>query len=220
MDAPELDRSEHIQALRALARVNLLSLTTRRIWIELRKRGMGRDRPTRLLDVGCGGGDVILALSSRARNEEVPLEVSGCDSSPVALSHARAEAERTKLEAHFFQLDVIRSPLPGGFDLICSSLFLHHLDEEAAVDLLSGMARAGKSVLVQDLVRSQLGYWLALGALRVLSASRVAWVDGARSVQASFRIPEVKELARQAGLEGASVVSCWPERFLLTWKGL
>jgi len=161
---------------------------------------------------------VILALSSKARKEGVALEVSGCDSSPVALSHGRAEAERMGLKAHFFQMDVTRSPLPEGYDLICSSLFLHHLDEEEAVEFLSGMAQAGEAVLVQDLVRSRLGYWLAQGTLSVLSASRVARVDGPRSVQASFRIPEVKVLARQAGLKGARVVPCWPERFLLTWR--
>jgi 2-polyprenyl-3-methyl-5-hydroxy-6-metoxy-1,4-benzoquinol methylase len=218
MDAPELDRSEHIQALRALARVNILSLTARRIWAELRRVGLGRDGPIRLLDVGCGGGDVILALGSRARKEGFPLEVAGCDSSPVAVSHGRSEAARRGLEAQFFQIDVTRSTLPHGYDLVCSSLFLHHLPEDDVVALLSAMAEAGKAVLVQDLVRSRLGYLLAFGTLRVLSASRVARVDGPRSVQAAFRVPEVRALARQAGLEKARVVQCWPERFLFTWS--
>jgi len=218
MDAPGLGRTEHIQALRALARVNILSLTARRIWTELLRLGMGSDRPLRLLDVGCGGGDVILALAARAQREELPLVVEGCDSNLVALSHGRAEARQEEVHAHFFQLDVTQSALPEGYDLICSSLFLHHLAEEEAVKLLSGMARAGKSVLVQDLLRSRIGYWLAYGTLRVLSTSRVAQVDGPRSVRAAFRVPEVRAMVLRAGLEGARVVPCWPERFLLTWS--
>ena len=50
------------------------------------------------------------------------------------------------------------------------------------------------------------------------SRSRVAQMDGPRSVQASFRIPEVTALARRAGLDNARIVPCWPQRFVLTWS--
>jgi len=115
-------------------------------------------------------------------------------------------------------LDVLRSPLPPGFDLVCSSLFLHHFPDDDAVRVLSEMAEAGRTVLVQDLRRTRSGYWLAQGTLRILSRSRVARIDGPRSVQASYRIPEVRALARRAGLRGARVVPCWPQRFMLTWS--
>ena len=233
MDEPELDAMEHARALRALARVNLLSLTAWRIWREIRDRaggvngGAGKERapeagagsgPLRVLDVACGGGDVALALKERALAAGLPLEVLGCDASPGALDHARGEARRRGLDVEFMKLDVTREDLPGGFHLVVSSLFLHHLRGNSARDLLREMARVGEAILVQDLVRSTVGYWLAWGTLRVISRSRVARVDGPRSVQAAFRIPEVEALARDAGLEGARLRPCWPERFLLTWR--
>jgi 2-polyprenyl-3-methyl-5-hydroxy-6-metoxy-1,4-benzoquinol methylase len=242
MDDPGLEPAEHLLALRALTMVNRLSLTAERAWREVRRlakarrsagggdpRAGGRDhpvegegtdshRPLRILDVACGGGDTVLALKRRGERAGIPLEVQGCDVSPVALEHARKQARREGVEASFFELDALTSSLPSGFDLVCSSLFLHHLEEEEVVRLLAGMAEAGKTLLLQDLRRTRAGYWLAHGTLRLLSRSRVAQVDGPRSVQASFRIPEVKALARRAGLDNARIVPCWPQRFVLTWN--
>jgi len=175
-------------------------------------------RRLRLLDVACGGGDIARALARRAQRENFPLEVHGCDVSPVALAHAREQALREGLEVSFFELDALRAPFPPGFDIVCSSLFLHHLSERECVRVLAGMAEAGKTLILQDLLRSRTGYWLAWGTLRLLSRSRVAQVDGPRSVRASFRIPEVAALARKAGLEGARIVPCWPQRFTLYWR--
>lgn len=218
MDEPQLEFREHVRALRALARVNTLSLTSWRIWREIRDLAGRIAGPVRVLDVACGGGDVALALKARACWTGVPLEVWGCDASPTALAYARDRAVHRGLEAEFLELDVTREPLPPGFHLVVSSLFLHHLEEPAARDVLVGMARAGERILVQDLLRSTVGYWLAWGTLRLISRSRVAHVDGPRSVQAAFRLREVKALAREAGLEGARVAPCWPQRFLLTWS--
>jgi 2-polyprenyl-3-methyl-5-hydroxy-6-metoxy-1,4-benzoquinol methylase len=242
MDDPALEASEHRRALKALAMVNRLSLTAGRIWREVRRLATARPNPgelggketpaapepggtekhhsppLRLLDIACGGGDTVRSLARKARRAGVPLEVHGCDVSPEAVDHARRAARKEGLEATFFRLNVLRSPIPGGFDLVTSTLFLHHLAEEDAVRVLARMSAAGSAVLLQDLIRTHRGYWLAHGTLRVLSRSRVAQVDGPRSVRASFRIPEVRFLADRAGLEGARIQPCWPQRFALYWS--
>jgi 2-polyprenyl-3-methyl-5-hydroxy-6-metoxy-1,4-benzoquinol methylase len=219
MDEPGLDPVEHRRALRALALVNCLSLTAGRIWNEIRRQAADAgSRPLRLLDVACGGGDTIRQLKRRASRVGIPLDAHGCDVSPWALTFAREQASREGVEVTFFELDALGSPIPSGYDLVCSTLFLHHLTEDQVVGLLTGMAGAGRTLLVQDLLRTRAGYWLAWSTLRLLSRSRVAQVDGPRSVLASFRVPEMAALARSAGLSGARIVPCWPQRFALFWS--
>ncbi len=223
MDAEDLDPARHIRALRALARVNRVSLVAARVWREVLhlnrlSRDRGGDQPVRLLDVACGGGDVVVDLARRARKASVPLVVHGCDLSPVALEHARREAGQRGVAADFFVRDVVAEGLPGGYDLVCSSLFHHHLSREDAVDLLRGMAEAGRWVLVQDLLRGAVGYILAWSGLRLLSRSRVAHVDGPRSVRAAFTLSEVQAMAVEAGYVGAVIRRGWPERFILRWR--
>jgi 2-polyprenyl-3-methyl-5-hydroxy-6-metoxy-1,4-benzoquinol methylase len=224
MDAPGLDPAQHVQALTALARVNRLAGVAGRVWQDVRRlsrerRARGRDEPLRLLDVACGGGDIMIDVARRARSADVSLEVHGCDVSPVALGHARREAERRGVTAEFLARDVLAEGLPGGYDLVCSSLFHHHLSNEDAVRLLKGMADAGHSVLVQDLLRGTMGYVLAWSALRILSRSRIARVDGPLSVRAAFSLPEVRAMAVEAGLSGAVIRRGWPARFVLSWRG-
>ena len=223
MDAPDLDRVRHVQALVALARVNRVSRVAARIWREVlrlsREHGVRRrDQPMRLLDVACGGGDVMVDVARRARSAGVPVEAHGCDVSPVALEHARGEAERWGVAADFLKRDVVAEGLPGGYDLVCSSLFHHHLSDRDAVGLLRNMADAGQRVLVQDLLRGSVGYALAWSGVRLLSRSKVARVDGPRSVRAAFSLPEVRAMAAEAGLLGAVIQRGWPERFILTWR--
>src|SRR5262249_49879331 len=136
-----------------------------------------------------------------------------------AVAYANQRARARSAEVRFFPRDVLRDELPEGYDVFTVSLFLHHLEEEQAVDLLRRMARATRqAILVNDLVRSALGYALAWLGTRVLSRSDIVHMDGPLSVRAAFSVAEVSELARRAGLEGAWVKRCWPWRFLLTWS--
>ena len=224
MDEPGLDPARHVQALRALARVNRLSGVAARVWHDVlhlsRERGQRvSDEPLRILDVACGGGDVMVDVARRARSAGVPLQAHGCDVSSVALEHARREAGSWGVATDFLARDVVAEGVPGGYDLVCSSLFHHHLSRTEAVDLLRGMAAAGHWVLVQDLLRGTTGYLLAWSALRLLSRSDVARVDGTRSVRAAFTLPEVRTMAVEAGLAGAVIRRSWPERFILRWRG-
>ncbi len=222
MDQPGLDESLHIGALRSLSRINWFSRTSAIIWEPI--RGLAREakpsRPIRILDVACGGGDVAMRLSRLAQREGLPVHVDGCDINPVAVNHARAQAERRKVSnVSFFVHDALHSPLPAGYDVISCSLFLHHLEERDAEVMLRAMARAaGRMVVASDLRRSRLGYVLALVSCRVLTRSPIVRVDGPLSVAAAFTMREARELATRAGLAGA-IVSCrWPQRFLLVWN--
>jgi hypothetical protein len=62
-----------------------------------------------------------------------------------------------------------------------------------------------------------VGYALAWLGLHLLTGSVVARRDGPVSVQAAFTLGEAQALARDAGLAGAEVRPCWPQRFTLRW---
>ncbi len=218
MDAPELPRDRHARALDGLSRINALSLTAGRIWAQVRRLTPPVSGPLRILDVACGGGDVVLALKRHGEKEDLRVEVSGCDRSPVALEYARARAAKQGLEVEFFQHDALRESLPPGFHFICSSLFLHHLSEDEAVAFLGRLKDYGARLCVQDLLRTRMGYALAWITVRTVTRSPVVRVDGIRSVLAAYSLHEVESLARKAGLRGARIRRCWPQRFSLAWE--
>ncbi len=219
MDQPGLDVAEHDRALRGLARVNWFSRSAAIFWPILRE--LAREQggsPLRVLDVACGGGDVTVALVQRARRVRVALQMAGCDFSDTALALARRRASETREEIEFFRHDVLKEPLPARFDAVICSLFLHHLDEPDAINVLRSMSQAGQAVLVNDLVRSRRGYLLAVVGTRLLSRSRIVHVDGPMSVEGAFTPPEALQLCEQAGLHGTNISRHWPQRFLLTWR--
>ena len=219
MDQPGLDPAEHAAALRALGRVNALSRAGSALWPAIARLARRcRDEPLRVLDVASGGGDVPISLARRAVRTGLPVRVEGCDISPRATAFARAEALAQGVAVRFFEWDVRGGPLPEGYDVLTCSLFLHHLDEAEAVDLLARMSQAARRlVLVDDLVRSRLGHALAWVGCRLLSNSPVVRHDGPVSVSAAFTPAEAAALAGRAGLAGARVNRHWPQRFLLSW---
>jgi SAM-dependent methyltransferase len=220
MDRPDLDPDRHIVALRALARINLLSHSSGILWPSLAElaRTMA-PRVPRILDVATGGGDVPIRLWRRARRAGLDLHLDGCDISPVALEHARSRAAAVAAPIRFFEYDALTGAALTGYDAIICSLFLHHLDEEQALELLcrlSGMA--GRLVLINDLDRGWTGWLAAQLITRLLTTSYIVRVDGPRSVEGAFTRAEARALAERAGLSGARVERRWPFRWLLTWR--
>ncbi len=220
MDNPSLEAGLHHAALVGLARVNRWSASTAVVWKEIRPLAQEfAGRALRVLDVACGGGDSAISLARRAKRAAIPMSISGCDISPVALDHAMTRNNAAGTDVSFFQADVLQDRLPEGFDVICCSLFLHHLDESDVVALLTSMHRAaGRMTIISDLIRSRRGLLLAWCGVRLLTRSRICHVDGPRSVRAAFTPEEVLQLAKRSGMSGVRLASRWPQRFLLTWK--
>lgn len=225
MDRPDLDPALHRQALAALRRINRLSRTTASLWSQIAPLARtSHNPPLRVLDVACGGGDVLWGLASHAHQHGCHLEFSGCDFSPTAIEHAaRAGSQTGASPSHqerpsapqFFLHDVLAHPLPPA-DIVTCTLFLHHLDESQAVRLLSRLWQAAtRRVIVSDLRRSRVGYWLAHAVGRLVTRSPVVHVDGPLSVAAAWSLPEVERLVATAGWTRHTLRRTWPQRFLL-----
>ena len=154
-----------------------------------------------------------------AHGAGVPLTLSGCDVSPVAVAHAALASRMGGADLRFFVHDVLSDPLPIGYDAVICSLFLHHLSDDQAVGVLRRMAAAaGRLVLVSDLARGRAGWLLAWAGGRILTRCDVVHTDAPRSVAAAFTTAEARSLADRAGLGGATVERRWPCRWLLSWR--
>ncbi len=217
MDDPQLDPEEHRKALAGLARINAIGGTG--LWQPIAQFARSKNRPIRILDVACGSGDVLVQIGKRARRANLALDLSGCDLSPVAIGAARARSEKAGLSVSFHVGDVFQGPLRGTYDIVMSSLFLHHLDENHALKLLQFMRQATSGlVLISDLSRSRFNAILVWIACHLFTSSRVVHYDGPASVRAAFTPNEVMTLAEKAGLNGAIIKSHFPARLILTWN--
>lgn len=244
MDNPALDPESHSNALRGLGRINRFSRSVPYLFqpiLEFSRTGRNqqtaktllidkntqaaknfqtdKDRPLRILDLACGGGDVALGLARRAKAANLPWEIHGADISDHSVGFATEQARAERLNARFFKLDAVNDPIASDYDVIMCTLFLHHLSEDDGSKLVRNMAGAARGlVLIDDLIRSRLGFAIAWAGCRILSRSPVVHHDGPASVKSAFTIAEAQTLAQNNGLANATIKRHWPERFLLAWS--
>lgn len=171
------------------------------------------DRPVRILDVGVGGGDFLMAVARRCRKRGLAASLVGLDRSPAILEFAR-QASRGFPEIRLVRGDALALPFPPlSFHFAACSLLLHHLRPERAVEFLAGLRTvASDGALVSDLRRGRWEYLVTLVFAAVFTRSRMTRLDAPLSVLRSLTLPEAKALAAQAGWNPERVRRCFPLR--------
>jgi len=96
----------------------------------------------RVLDVGCGTGELALHAKERAGSAGL---VCGLDAAPEMIEVARRKAARQRAEVDFRVGLVEQMPYPdGSFDVVLSSLMMHHLPADLKPRALAEIRRVLK----------------------------------------------------------------------------
>ena len=160
----------------------------------------------RLLDVGCGSGDVTAvlrrALEGRLAAAAVDIKLLHLQAAPRELLRVVADARRLPFA-------------PDTFDVVTASLFLHHFDQAALPDLLRALyALARRALVVNDLRRARVPYVFGKAVFPLLFKSRVSVEDGLISIRSSFREPDLRAAFTAAGVPSVRIERTWPYRLL------
>ena len=187
--------------LRDLEQVNRVSFGYRPTLEWLERFVPEPNHPLHIVDVGCGGGDMLRRIENWAARKRMAVNLTGVDLNPHAIRAAReftraeSRIEWITGEAHSL------NPDSGPIDVVISALFTHHLIDEEIVRFIGWMERAARrGWFINDLYRSQTPYtWF-----KVLAAAmrwhRFVRHDGPVSFQRAFLPDEWKHYTQRAGL--------------------
>ncbi len=164
----------------------------------------GNWRGLTVLDVGTGGADIPIGLIREAARRGQPIRVTAVD------SRAEVRAAAIELEPGLpFETALSYEVHDGGslpypdrsFDVVHSSLVLHHIEPADAVAFLGELGRvARRGVIVNDLDRGRRQVIGALLLTRTLTRAEYTRTDAVLSVRRAYRPPEVEALLEAANL--------------------
>jgi 2-polyprenyl-3-methyl-5-hydroxy-6-metoxy-1,4-benzoquinol methylase len=165
-------------------------------------------------DWGCGGGDALKAIAQWAEQKKLPLQLTGVDASPAAIEFAQKETARFA-NVHYLQTMVMSDDLkPNQFDVVLSSLFTHHFEDDAWVALVQKMLNCSRrGVIITDLHRHWLLYYSLIAIFSTIIPNKMMRHDGPLSVQRSFKKVELVRLLAKAGIARYKIEWKWAFRW-------
>lgn len=167
----------------------------------------------RIIDLGCGNGDMLRAVADHGRKNKLHLQLTGIDANNCTIAYARelsmAYPEISYVEMNVF--DIGRSHLE--FDIALATLFLHHFTNTEITGLLHDLVnKAGTGIVINDLHRCRAAYYL-FKFISIFIANPMVKHDGAISVLRGFKKKELIELSKQPGHTNHSISWKWAFRY-------
>ncbi len=203
------------QTLRELDTINRL-LGGNQISISAFKKMVSGNSQFTFTDLGCGGGDIMMAMARWSRKKKLDASYIGIDANPNIINYARKNASHypeVRFEAINILSESFRSLKP---DIIHCCLFTHHFSNQELVSLLRQFRQQARlGVIINDLHRHSLAYWSIKILTRVFSRSSMVRNDAAVSVARGFKRNELKQILLEAGIQQYQLRWKWAFRWKL-----
>lgn len=171
-----------------------------------------------LVDLGCGGGDIMMGMAKLARKADKKGSFVGIDANPNIVEYAEkntaAYSEITYQPINIFSEEFRKMK----FDLIHCCLFLHHFSNDQLITLFKsfkGQAKVG--IIINDLHRHPLAYWSIKVLTYLFSRSSMVRNDAAVSVARGFKKSDLLMILNEAGIADFKLSWKWAFRWQLTF---
>jgi len=168
-----------------------------------------------VIEIGCGGGDNLRAIRNWAERIRLPVQLMGIDINPECIVYAKQQKRNRGIE--FVVSDYKHFSFNHKPDIIFSSLFCHHFDEEELVFMLQWMqSNSQLGFFINDLHRHWLAYYSIKLLAKVFSKSYLVKNDAPLSVLRGFKRKEWNAIFDKAGISNFSCKWRWAYRWLIT----
>lgn len=193
MDLPDCDPQLLDNTYRQFVVINRILSGWRRLYLQ-EIRPLLTAKPTTLLDIGSGGGDLAVMLARWALKDGLSLNITGIDPDPRAASFAQ---RRTPMRGVSFRQAHSSDLVNEGrtYDVVISNHVVHHLSGDELRQLLEhSEILAAQKALHNDLRRNAAAFALFSVAALPFPRSYIR-ADGLTSIRRSYTTPELTALA-------------------------
>ncbi|HAO45696.1 MAG TPA: methyltransferase domain-containing protein [Ferruginibacter sp.] len=176
-------------------------------------KSTSRNRPLVIADLGCGNGDMLRMVADFGRKNKYAFRLVGIDNNEFTVNYAR-ECSAAYPEISFCRMDVTgREFEEQEFDIVLCTLFLHHFSNEEIERLLTGLLeQTGTGLVINDLHRSKVAYYL-FRLISIFISSSMARNDGAISILRGFKKNELVDLNKKLQDTAGSIKWKWAFRY-------
>jgi SAM-dependent methyltransferase len=172
--------------------------------------GRAWEGPLRILDVGCGYGDVLRRIERWAEQRRIDVELRGLDLNPDAIVIA-IEASGAETRIQWVTADVLGYVPERPPHLVISSQFTHHLTEPQIVQFVQWMEmHAELGWFISDLSRAAVPYYFYRAFSKIIGMHSFVQHDGPVSIARAFVTADWQRMCSAAGLsERSFAIQSW-----------
>jgi 2-polyprenyl-3-methyl-5-hydroxy-6-metoxy-1,4-benzoquinol methylase len=172
--------------------------------------------PLHIVDVGCGGGDLLRHIADWAARKRIPVQLTGVDMNPMSI-RAAAEFSKAHPQIQWITGQAQRMQNQADIDIVTSSLCTHHMSNSEITQLLQWMElTAQRGWFLSDLRRSRTNYILFSLLSRLARWHRFVQHDGPVSIRRSFSEHDWQRLCIAAGVTNMQIQRSFPGRLCVS----
>lgn len=156
-----------------------------------------KNQPITLIDLGCGGGDMLRIISKHFKKEGYKLKLIGVDANKDAILYASVLSKNYP-DISFMDFDIFSEAFETlQYDVVLATLFLHHFKEEQIIDILSKAKNKAKlGIIVNDLHRNSVAYYL-FKIICLTIKNNMIIEDGLTSILRGFKRKELEQFSKK-----------------------
>jgi len=158
-----------------------------------------KEKPLTLIDLGCGGGDILRIIADFGVREGYLFTLIGIDANEETVIYASTLSKKYS-NITFVHCDIFSEEFSAmNYDIVLCTLFLHHFTEEQLNGFLSTILnKATLGVAVNDLHRHRIAYFL-FNLLCLFIPNKMVRDDGLTSILKGFKRHELERMTLKIG---------------------
>jgi len=216
MDNLDLAGSTLTSTLTGLSRINKFLGNSNAVLRHLKPIIRQSKTPLKIIDLGCGGGDLLLSIAEFCETQNISIQLIGMDGNPNIVKYCIDRSQQFPM-LQFQVADILDSnfQLPQ-CDLLISSHFMYHFTDAQLIHFLKhSKEKVSTKIIFSDLQRSVISYRLFQLIGLVFRFPPMIRKDGLKAITRSFRRRELERIIKGAGITHYSVKWKWAFRYLV-----